>query len=265
MRRTAHVVEQMAPGGIEREEPGRVDREDIQRARRRLERDRARTLDAPDRQDAVERSIRCVDRLERMLLEHRAIGAVYLEPAESQLPARLRSTAIEIDFSFGDRDGRVSEADLRAARRRYSAVRGPVGWNRMLVTDEVERRLYSDRVLQSSAGTRLRPSDWQANGRDPLIRLRELCPRLDDETLARTYADVAARYATCFDVVGRAVLEGALTALARQIRARRGIRPTLTDIARIGCEDPEVKAILHSPMEMARFLRPDLLERLSTI
>jgi len=261
MRRIAHVIEQMAPGGIERDSCGHVDREDIRRARQRLGDDHARSQDA-SRRDALDRSIRCVERLERGVAERDAQGVVYLEDPESRLPARLRSAAIEIDFSFGDRDGRVSEADLGAARHRYGAVRGPVGWNRMLTCDEVERRLYAHQVLQSSVGARLRPADWRAAGRDPLIRLRELVERLDDATLARTYADVAARFATCFDDRARALFEAALTVLARQIRARRSLRPTLTDIVRIGCEDPEVKAVLHSPMEMARYLRPELLERL---
>lgn len=265
LRRTAHVVEQMAPGGIDRDEPGRADREDIQRARRRLSYDLGRGSDDAARRDGLERSIRSVDRLERVVGEHEAAGVLYLEAAESRLPSQLRSAAIEVDFAFGDRDGRVSEADLAAARRRYAAVRGPVGWNRMLTTDELERRLFPRRVLSSSSGARLLPRDWQAQGRDPLIRLEELCERMDDGTLARTYADVAARYATCFDHEGRALFGGALTALARQIRARRGVRPTLTDIARIGCEDPRIKAILHSPMEMARYLRPELLERLHPI
>jgi len=261
MRRTAHVVEQMAPGGIERPDPGRVDRDDLGRAHRRLVQDLSRTHAAP-RRDAARRAVRCVERLRDAVEQHGGPGAVYLDPAESLLPPRYRSAAIEIDFSFGDRDGRVSEDDLVKARRRYAAVRGPVGWNRMLVADEVERRLYPSRVLASSAGGRLLPSDWQAAGRDPLIRLRALCPRLDDATLARTYADVAARFATCSEDDARRLYEAALTALARQIRGRRSVRPTLSDIARIGCEDAGVRAVLHSPMEMARCLKPELLERL---
>jgi len=255
----------MAPGGIEREEPGRADREDIARARQRLLQDLGRDSGGLARRESVQRSLRSIDRLDHAVREHRADGAVYLEGPETSLPSQLRTAAIEIDFAFGDRDGRVSEADLAAARRRYAAVRGPVGWNRMLTTDEVERRLFPERVLASSRGARLQPRDWQTRGPDPLARLRELIEPLDNGTLARTYADVAARYATCFDDRARAVLEGALTFLARQIRARRGVRPTLTDIARIGCEDPEVQAVLHSPLEMARYLRPDLLERLHAI
>lgn len=263
LRRTAHVVEQMAPGGIERDDPGRADRTDLQRARERVRADLVRAGSDPDRREAIERSVRSIDRLGAAFDDHRADVAIYLEAAEHELPIKFRRAAIEIDFAFGDRDGRVSLRDLAAARQRYAAVRGPVGWNRTLTTDEVERRLYPARVLQTSTGARLHPSDWLARGPRPLVRLEEVVPRLDDGTLARTYADVAARFATANFAAERVLFDAALNVLAQQIRARRSVRPTISDIARIGCEDPRVKAVLHSPLEMARFLRPELLERVA--
>ncbi len=254
LRRTAHAVEQMVPGGTDRPEPGRVDLDDIEASRDRLRSSGDAT---------VARMMRALDALEAALRAANAPGALYLDPAESALPSDLRSAAIEIDFSFGDRDGRVSPADLRAARQRYRSVRGPVGWNRLLTTDEVERRLHPRRALQSSEGPRLRPGDWANGAEQPVRRLAAMSERLDDETLARTYADIAARLVTVVeeraDVELKVVFRGALDAVAWEINRRRSVRPTLSDLARIGCEDPEVKAILHSPMEMARRLRSELL------
>ena len=60
------------------------------------------------------------------------------------------------------------------------------------------------------------------------------------------------------------VFEAALVLLGREIRDRNSVRPTTTDIARIGCEDPEVKAWLKTPIEMSRRLQPSfLLDRYS--
>jgi hypothetical protein len=47
--------------------------------------------------------------------------------------------------------------------------------------------------------------------------------------------------------------------LGREIRERNSVRPTITDIARIGCEDPEVKEWLKTPIEMSRRLQPSTL------
>jgi len=47
--------------------------------------------------------------------------------------------------------------------------------------------------------------------------------------------------------------------LGKQIRLRNSVRPSITDIARIGCEDPEIKAILSTPIEMSRKLNPEFL------
>jgi hypothetical protein len=191
---------------------------------------------------------------------------VYLDDAEYALQPRLRSAAIEIDFCFGDKDGKVAEADIREARKHYGQVRGPVGWNRLLLTDEIERRLYPERTLRTTEGLRLLPEDWLTGPPDPLARLRKVCRYLDDSAVARTYADIAARLAT---VATRdpssdlgSIFEQALALLGKEIRTRDGVRPTITDIARIGCEDPEVKEWLRTPIEMSRRLQPQsLLDR----
>jgi hypothetical protein len=142
-------------------------------------------------------------------------------------------------------------------------VRGPVGWNRLLLTDEIERQLFPERTLRTTEGMRLLPEDWLVEGPDPLHRLRKVLSHLDDSALARTYADIAARLATVAahhpgsDLTS--IFEGALLLLGTEIRNRNSVRPTITDIARIGCEDPEIKAHLRTPIEMSRKLQPPLL------
>lgn len=258
----------MAPGGIERAEPGVVRADDITRAIGRL----AELIGRPGGQrdttkrNAVQLVLDRAKRLESLIQTEETEGVVYLDEAEFQLQPRIRSAAIEIDFCFGDKNGSVSPEDIREARRHYGQVRGPVGWNRLLLTDEIERRLYPERTLKSTEGLRLLPEDWLTGPPDPLARLRKVCRYLDDSALARTYADIAARLAT---VASRdpasdlsQVFEHALVLLGREIRERNSVRPTITDIARIGCEDPEVKECLKTPIEMSRRLQPSsLLDR----
>ena len=138
-----------------------------------------------------------------------------------------------------------------------------MGWNRRLRTDEIERRLFPERTLRTTEGLRLLPEDWLCGPPDPLARLRKVSRYLDDSALARTYADIAARLAT---VASREpsselsqVFEQALALLGHELRSRNSVRPTITDIARIGCEDPEVKAWLRTPIEMSRRLSPTAL------
>ncbi len=203
--------------------------------------------------------------LERMLNKARQ-RLIYVDPAVFALRSRLKNVAIEVDFGFGDRDGQVSLEDLDKARTHYGKVRGPVGWNRWLLTDELERCLFPSRTLPTSGGQRLVPEDWLMGPPDPLYRLKKVASYLDDAALARTYADIAARVATVVHENPsrklQPVFEGALVLLGREIRKRDGIRPTITDIARIGCEDPDVKACLRTPIEMSRRLTAsNLLDR----
>ncbi len=267
MRQTAFALEQMTPGGTERRDCGCVRRPDLVRAMNRLHELLARPSSRDDsRRKALQSLLERARRLESILQAQDTTGIVYLADAEWRLPDRLRSAAIEIDFSFGDKDGQVSEDDIRKARGHYALVRGPVGWNRLLLTDEVERRLFPHRALKSTSGLRLKPSDWIASTPDPLARLRKVSRYLDDHALVRTYADIAARLATVAgqDPAGHLgpLFEGALALLGEMIRERDTVRPTITDIARIGCEDPEVKAMLQTPIEMSRRLMPsELLDR----
>jgi hypothetical protein len=267
LRQTAFSIEQMAPGGIERPEAGMVKDADVQRALQRLQ----DLLGRPGQKDASKKgAIRLVlertKKLDERMKSESTDGVVYLDDAEFGLQPRLRSAAIEIDFCFGDKNGRVSEDDIREARKHYGQVRGPVGWNRLLLTDEIERRLFPERTLRTTEGLRLLPEDWLCGPPDPLARLKKVSRYLDDSALARTYADIAARLAT---VASRdpsselsQVFEQALGLLGREIRDRNSVRPTITDIARIGCEDPEVKEWLRTPIEMSRRLQPSsLLDR----
>ena len=265
LRQTSFSIEQMAPGGIERPESGAVTLKDIARALERLSGLSNRPA-PPQKKNSIADLAERSKQLEAFILDQGAEAAVYLGAPEYALQPRLRSAAIEIDFCFGDKDGRVSERDIAVARQRYGLVRGPVGWNRLLLTDEIERRLFPDRTLASTEGLRLLPEDWLTEGPDPLKRLKKIARHLDDGALARTYADIAARLAT---VATRApgsdlsdIFEQALVLLGGHIRRRNSVRPTITDIARIGCEDPEVKAVLRTPIEMSRKLVPSsLLDR----
>lgn len=264
LRQTGFSIEQMAPGGIERNAAGAVTRADIMQSKSKL---RA-ILDRPQskgssKHRAIEALLTRVHELEQLLTARNARGAIYLAAKEYALQPRLRSAAIEIDFCFGDKDGVVSTEDIAEARRRYGQVRGPVGWNRLLLTDEIERRLFPERTLNSTEGLRLLPEDWLAGGPDPLVRLRKVVDHLDDGALARTYADIAARLATVAKRDPQSqlsrIFEDALVLLGRHIRTRNSVRPTITDIARIGCEDPDVKAELKTPIEMSRKLVPSSL------
>jgi hypothetical protein len=265
LRQCAFSIEQMAPGGIERAEPGVVKAADIARAITRLSDliTRPGGQRDPAKKTAVQLVLERTRKLDRLLQEDGTEGVVYLDEREFELQPRVRSAAIEIDFCFGDKNGSVSLEDIREARRHYGQVRGPVGWNRLLLTDEIERRLYPERTLRSTEGMRLLPEDWLAAPPDPLARLRKVSRYLDDSALARTYADIAARLAT---VATRdptsdlsQVFESALVLLGKEIRERNSVRPTITDIARIGCEDPEVKECLKTPIEMSRRLQPSSL------
>lgn len=264
LRQTAFSIEQMAPGGIERVDAGAVTHEDIDRAVRRLEAltGKGSGADATKRA-AVQVVVERARAIERAMADDGARAAVYLAEREFRLQPRLRSAAIEVDFCFGDKDGVVSVADIGEARRRYGQVRGPVGWNRLLLTDEIERQLFPERTLRTTEGMRLLPEDWLADGADPLVRLRKVMGHLDDSALARTYADIAARLATVAQRDPQSdlgvIFEGALLLLGSEIRRRNSVRPTITDIARIGCEDPEVKAHLRTPIEMSRKLHPSSL------
>ncbi|MCK6548057.1 hypothetical protein L6R52_19555 [Myxococcota bacterium] len=265
LRQCAFSIEQMAPGGIERAEPGVVRAPDIARSISRLTEliTRPGGQRDPSKKSAIQLVLERTKKLERILADEGTAGIVYLDDPEFALAPRIRSAAIEIDFCFGDKNGSVSPEDIREARRHYGQVRGPVGWNRLLLTDEIERRLYPERTLRSTEGLRLLPEDWLAGPPDPLARLKKVSRYLDDSALARTYADIAARLAT---VASRdpnsdlsEVFEGALVLLGREIRERNSVRPTITDIARIGCEDPEVKECLKTPIEMSRRLQPSSL------
>lgn len=263
LRQTAFSIEQMAPGGIERAEPGLVGSQDLSRALTRLSDLLARPGSPDSKRNAIQLVKERTLELQRILQSEASEGIVYVNDPEFGLKPRLRSAAIEIDFCFGDKNGEVSAADIREARKHYGQVRGPVGWNRLLLTDEIERRLFPDRTLRSTDGLRLLPEDWLAGPPDPLARLRKVSRYLDDSALARTYADIAARLAT---VASREpgselshIFEEALALLGAEIRQRGSVRPTITDIARIGCEDPEVKALLKTPIEMSRRLQPSSL------
>lgn len=263
LRQTAFSIEQMAPGSIERPDAGVVRPQDLEHARRRLEGILARPGPQDSKRKAVQVLFERTLQLETLMQSEGTLGVVYLADREYSLPARLRSAAIEIDFCFGDKDGVLSLRDIAEARRRYGQVRGPVGWNRLLLTDEIERYLFPERTLRSTDGLRLLPEDWLVEGPDPLVRLRKVSLHLDDAALARTYADIAARLATVATHDPRSdlshIFEGALQHLGSQIRERNSVRPTITDIARIGCEDPEVKAYLKTPIEMSRKLQPSSL------
>ena len=263
VRHTAFQIEQMAPGGTERQGCGVIRARDLDHAVNRLSDVLGRPSTESPRRKAVQSLKDRALELSEMLEVSEAAGLIYLGEKEHRLQQRLKSAAIEIDFCFGDRDGLVGAADITEARRRYGQVRGPVGWNRLLITDEIERQLYPERTLRTTEGLRLLPEDWLVDGPDPLHRLRVVIAHLDDAALARTYADIAARLAT---VAIRnpashlsIIFESALQLLGSAIRDRNSIRPTITDIARIGCEDPEVKALLRTPIEMSRRLLPKTL------
>lgn len=261
LRQTAFSVEQMAPGGTERDGCGQLHPPDLARAFARLDDllGRPAAKDRARRQALLEVRDR-TQRLDEMSRQNRAASLVYVDEAVFALEPRLRAAALEIDFTFGDKDGAVSLDDVKQARFHYGQVRGPVGWNRLLLTDEIERRLFPTRTLESTEGMKLLPADWIAAPPNPLSRLEKVARYLDDAALARTYADIAARLA-CADATGEhaALFEKALGLLGREIRSRDSVRPTLTDIARIGCEDPAVKASLRTPIEMSRKLSPSAL------
>lgn len=264
LRQAGFSIEQMAPGGIERKQAGSVDRADIALAQGRLRGLLSRPGDPEDpKRKAIASLLGRSGELLQVLDDESADAVVYVDRRVHELQPRLRSAAVEIDFCFGDKDGIVAVTDIAVARRRYGQVRGPVGWNRLLLTDEIERRLFPERTLASTEGMRLLPEDWLADGTDPLIRLKKVASHLDDGALARTYADIAARLATVAarDPVSdlSRIFEMALILLGQHIRQRNSVRPTITDIARIGCEDPEVKAILKTPIEMSRKLVPSSL------
>ena len=265
LRQTAFSIEQMAPGGIDRPEAGIVRSTDFEHAKRRLDSILVRPSGAKEdsKRKAVQLLLDRALQLEEIVIRERTSGLIYLADREFTLPARLRSAAIEIDFCFGDKDGIVSIRDIAEARKRYGQVRGPVGWNRLLLTDEIERQLFPERTLRSTEGLRLLPEDWLVDGPDPLVRLRKVSLHLDDAALARTYADIAARLATVATHDPRSqlsrIFEEALVLLGMHIRERNSVRPTITDIARIGCEDPLIKAQLRTPIEMSRKLQPTAL------
>jgi hypothetical protein len=266
LRQTAFSIEQMAPGGIERAEPGLIRRADIERALGRLSELIGRPGGSTGKKSAIKMVLERTRTLEQLIEHEQSEAVVYLDEAEFSLQPRLRSAAIEIDFCFGDKNGAVGVEDIREARRHYGQVRGPVGWNRLLLTDEIERRLFPERTLRTTDGLRLLPEDWLAGPPDPLSRLKKVSRYLDDSALARTYADIAARLATVASRDPQSelsqIFEAALILLGGEIRQRNSVRPTITDIARIGCEDPEVKEWLRTPIEMSRRLHPDqLLDR----
>lgn len=132
-----------------------------------------------------------------------------------------------------------------------------MGWNRLLLADELERKLFPERTLPSASGLKVPTQDWLHGGGEPLERLGKMARYVDDAALARTYADIAARLAVSDTGDGRSdTLQRALSLLGAEIRQRDGIRPTVTDIARVGCEDPDIKAKLSTPIEMSRKLSP---------
>lgn len=261
LRRAAYAVENMIPGGTERPANGRVTNEDLAYVRTRLAESSERR--SPDHAEALTRSARCVHELERALARHHAQTAVYVGPSEFALEPELRAAAIEVDFVFGDRDGEVGLADLSNARRRYGNVRGPVGWNRNLLTDDLERALFPGRVLSSAKGPRLSVEDWLGPRSEPMIRLPRILPRIDDAMLARTFADAAARSVTVgsrarFPELHQALRDGMML-MGQEITRRRSVRPSLSDIARIGCDDAETQVYLATPIEMSRLLIPSQL------
>lgn len=258
LRQTAFSIEQMAPGGTERTEPGQLHEEDLERAFARVDELLARPA-ATERGAALREVRHRTERLHDLYRSGAPRPLVYVDRAVFALESRLRSAALEIDFSFGDKNGELSEQDLQQARFHYGQVRGPVGWNRLLLTDEIQRRLFPQRTLRTTDGMKLVPDDWVAEPPNPLARLEKVSRYLDDAALARTYADVAARYACAANAESAALFEKALALLGREIRSRDSIRPTITDIARIGCEDPVVKANLRTPIEMSRKLSPSAL------
>ena len=267
LRQAAFAIEQMMPGGTEREACGCIRTADLARGQAKLHDLLARPSSRePAKKKALQSLVDRGKQLESILTDERTDGVIYLSDAAYNLPSRLRGAAIEIDFCFGDKDGVVSQSDIKRARSHYAVVRGPVGWNRLLLTDEIERRLFPERTLRTTAGLRLLPNDWLSGNPDPLARLRKVSRYLDDQALARTYADIAARLATVAEQdqagdLGR-LFEQALRLLGGEIRTRNSVRPTITDIARIGCEDPAVKALLRTPIEMSRRLQPQhLLDR----
>ena len=264
LRQTAFSVEQMAPGGTERPNPGLIGQEDLDRALSRLD----SLLNRPSGQQGSRRAaLQNIQQRTNLLADSFVRGGkkplVYLGKREFSLEPRLRSAAIEIDFCFGDKDGNLSPKDINQARHHYAQVRGPVGWNRLLLTDEVEKRIFPNRTLHSAEGMKLQPNDWIENQDDPLGRLTKVARYLDDDALARTYADIAARFATVAspdaDPRLSKLCADALTLLGKEIQNRDSVRPTITDIARIGCEDPAVRAWLRSPIEMSRRLKPAIL------
>lgn len=260
LRRVAHAVEQMGADGTEGPHPGAVDRAALRSALGRIDRllggmegrDRDRRGQLIELRDGIER-------LGALLAEDAAALLVYLAPRVWPLAPRLRAGAVEVDFAFGDRDGEVSETDLRRARHRYAQVRGPVGWNRLLLADELERALFPHRSLGSSSGPRLLPTEWRSDGGDPMVRLTRIAPCLDDQTLGRTFADIAARLACEELEQDRRIYRRALSLLGEHIRRRDGPRPTITDIARVGARDPTLREQLSTPIEMSRKLSPSTL------
>ncbi|MBX2811342.1 MAG: hypothetical protein KTR25_06020 [Myxococcales bacterium] len=261
LRQTAFSIEQMAPGGIDRANPGQISELDLNQGIKRLIQVRTGLGKEQRRQlNALNAMLHRTQQLQKHLHTHKAAKLVYIDDELFALEPRLRSTAIEIDFNFGDRDGTISSSDLRQARDHYELVRGPVGWNRLIATDEVERHLYPLRALSSSEGTKLLPTEWLAAPPNRLQRLTRISRYLSDTGLARSYADIAARFACSpKESPFHITYEGALKLLGSEIRKRGSIKPTLTDIARIGCEDPEIKAVLRSPIEMSRRLHPAAL------
>lgn len=261
LRQTAYSVEELAPGGSARPDNGAVGRADVARA---MEKVGALLASAePPAQAPMQAALTQLEALQRALEAPEVDALIYLGPAEYALSPALREVAIEVDFSFGDKDGRVGPEDLREARRRYGQLRGPVGWNRLLLTDELERQLYPEQTVRSIAGLRLRPEDWASEGEDPTATLLAMLPYLEDHALARSYAELAAHRATQAadqpDLVPHC--EAALAVLGAEIQARGSVRPSITDVARIGAEHPHLAAALDTPLEMARRLRPaELLE-----
>jgi hypothetical protein len=254
LRRAAYAVEKMMPGGTERPSAGRITADDLRWARAHLRDDR------PTQQDAVRRSLQAIAALQAEMDRARAQAAVYLSSSEHQLPDGLRSSAIEVAFVFGDRDGTVSQTDLRSARSHYGNIRGPVGWNRNLTTDELERRLFPGCVLSSAVGRRLEVRDWLGPEDRPMARLPAILAHIDDGTLARTFAATAARLGTLArrdrDPAAHDVHRDALMLMGQEITRRGSMRPTLSDIARIGSDDAEVAEWLRTPIDMARLLLP---------